>query len=277
MTSPQFRRDLYDGTAEYYDSYRPAYPAELIENLAARVGADGTGRLLDLACGTGQVSFALRGRFAEIWAVDQEPDMIRVAGQKAGAPGSQVPSGTARLLLVTSAAEELSAPEQAFDLITIGNAFHRLRREDVAARVRRWLRPGGFLALLWGGGPNDGDAPWQQVLRATMQRWQHRPGAGERIPAGYDAGRRARPDAVILREAGFEAIGRQEFAFCRRWTADEIAGFVASTSVLSPAALGSDAAEFSADLRRELLACQPDGQFRQDATFAYDLARRRPG
>ncbi len=28
------------------------------------------------------------------------------------------------------------------------------------------------------------------------------------------------------------------------------------------------------DLRRELLACEPDGRFRQDATFACDLARR---
>lgn len=32
--------------------------------------------MLDLACGTGQLAFPLADRFAETWAVDQEPDMI---------------------------------------------------------------------------------------------------------------------------------------------------------------------------------------------------------
>jgi SAM-dependent methyltransferase len=239
MTSPRFRSDLYHGTAGYYDSYRLAYPAALIDDLTARVRADGTGRLLDLACGTGQVSFALRGRFTEIWAVDQEPDMIRLVSQKAQLADGPDPSGPARMVFVTCAAEQLSAPEQAFDLVTMGNAFHRLRREEVAVSVMRWLRPGCFLALLWGGSPLDGNAPWQHVLRATLQRWQGRRGAAERIPAGYDADRRTRPDVGILAAAGFTIAGRHEFAF-----------------------------------RRELLACEPDGRFRQDATFAYDLACR---
>ena len=34
-------------------------------------GADGSERLLNLACGTGQISFALKDRFVEIWAVGQ--------------------------------------------------------------------------------------------------------------------------------------------------------------------------------------------------------------
>jgi SAM-dependent methyltransferase len=253
----------------YYDRFRPGYPDELIDDLAARANADGTGRLLDLACGTGLVSLALRTRFASIWAVDQEPDMIGAATEKARALGD---AGLFRF--VTCAAEELSAPEQAFDLVAIGNAFHRLRREAVAASVLRWLRPGGFLALLWGGSPWDGDARWQQALWATMARWQHRPGAEDRVPAGYDAARRKRPDLVILREAGFTIVGRFEFAVSHVWTADDIAGFVASTSVLSPAALGGDAASFDADLRRVLLGCRPDGRFRHDASFAFELARR---
>jgi SAM-dependent methyltransferase len=269
MADPEFRPDLYRGTARYYDRFRLPYPRDLIDDLAARSQATGTGRLLDLGCGTGHVGLALRGWFAEVWAVDQEPDMIAVARQKAG-----VADDVARFRFLTCAAEELSAPEQHFDLVTIGNAFHRLRREAVAARVVRWLRPGGFLALLWGGSPSRGDALWQQSLRATVQRWQHRPGAERRIPVGYDDGRAARPDQDILRECGFEVVGRYEFRLGHDWTADEIAGYIASTSVLSPAALGSSTAEFDDELRRTLLRCEPDGPFRQDDSFAYDLARR---
>jgi SAM-dependent methyltransferase len=264
-----FGTDLYRGTAEYYDRFRRPYPAKLIEDLAVRTGADGTGRLLDLGCGTGQVCFALRGRFAEIWAVDQEPDMISLVRQKAAAL-----SDAPRFEFRTEAAENLAAPEGSFDLVAMGNAFHRLRRDAVAALVLRWLRPGGHLALLWGGGPNEGDAPWQQALRDEMRRWRQRPGAEQRVPAGYEADRAARPDADILSAAGFEIVGRQEYPVSEVWTAAEIAGFVASTSVLSPEALGPDAAAFGVSLRQALLQAEPGGEFRQDTTFACDLARR---
>jgi len=264
-----FRPDLYRGTAGYYDRYRPPYPDALIDDLAVRAAADGTGRLLDLACGTGQVCFALRARFAEIWAVDQEPDMITLVRQKAAAL-AEPPRFEFRI----EAAEKLAAPEGSFDLVAIGSAFHRLRRDVIAAKVLSWLRPGAYLALLWPGSPNLGDAPWQQALRDQMQRWGQRPGAEQRVPAGYEADRAARPDLDILLTAGFEIMGRQEYPVSQVWTAEEIAGFVASTSVLSPEALGPDAAAFDVSLREALLAAEPAGQFRQDTTFACELARR---
>jgi SAM-dependent methyltransferase len=269
MTDPAFRADLYRGTARAYDQFRPPYPAGLIADLSARTGADGSGRLLDLACGTGQVAFALSAGFAEIWALDQEPGMIHVAREKAARSGE-----AARFRFLTGAAEELATPAGHFDLVTIGNAFHRLPRAVVARAALDSLRPGGFLALLWGGPPWLGDEPWQHALTATMQRWQHRRGADERIPAGYAEGRDARPDGEILTGAGFEIVGRYPFAVRHNWTLAEISGFVASTSVLSRQALGPHVAELDADLRRELSAAQPDGRFRQETEMAYDLARR---
>jgi SAM-dependent methyltransferase len=266
---PEFRTDLYRGTAGAYDRFRPPYPPALIADLVARTGADGTGRLLDLACGTGQAAFALAGSFAEIWAVDQEPNMIEFARLKADRAGS-----AARFRFFTCAAEALAAPAGYFDLITVGNAFHRLRRTALAADMFGWLRPGGFLALLWGGSPWYGDEPWQRVLAAVMRRWQDRPGAEARIPASYQADRDAHPDVDIVTEAGFAFAGRYDFPASRVWTADELAGFVASTSVLSAAALGDRAADFDADLRRELAACQPDGRFGQHDVMSYELARR---
>jgi SAM-dependent methyltransferase len=266
VRDPEFRRDLYAGTARDYERFRVPYPRELIDHLAAQSGADGTGRLLDLACGTGQLAFALRRYFAEVWAVDQEPGMAAVTRQKAG------PSGGVRVLV--SAAEELAAPDESFDLVTIGNAFHRLPRATVAARAFCWLRPGRLLALAWGGSPWDagpaGPAPWQEVLRAAMERWRAAT-AGGRIPAGYE---RARRDRAVLRDAGFREAGRREFRVTQEWTAQALAGYLLSTSVLSRAALGARVQDFEAGLRRELRACQPRGLFRQETTFACELARR---
>ena len=144
VTGPVFRRGLYRGTADYYDRFRLPYPQALTEDLAHRSGADGTGRLLDLACGTGQVCFALHVRFAEVWAVDQEPEMAARVRDKARA------AGLPHVRALAASAEDLSAPGASFDLVTIGNAFHRLPRDAVAVRAFGWLRPGGFLALIWG-------------------------------------------------------------------------------------------------------------------------------
>jgi SAM-dependent methyltransferase len=270
VDDPQFRPDLYRGTASDYDRFRVPYPPSLIDDLAERAGAGGQGRLLDLACGPGLISFAMHRRFREVWAVDQEPDMINVARQKAAAAGID------SIHFLTSAAEGLSAPEDSFDLVAIGNAFHRMPRETVAARVFRWLRPNQFLALLWGGSPWEGQASWQRAMSATMDRWMTRTQAHGRIPPKYDEARKQRPDPAILRDSGFQLAGSYRFPVAWEWTPETLIGFTYSTSVLSRAALGSLASDFEEDLRQQVYSCEPSGVLPQAIEFAYELARR-PG
>ena len=145
-------------------------------------------------------------------------------------------------------------------------------RDVVAARARRWLRPGGYLVLAWGGSPwpfEQHREPWQDVLREAMERWQ----PADRIPDGYEENRAARPDLAVLADAGFELAGRQEFPVARSWTLDELAGFLASTSTHSAAALGDRAQDFDADLRRSLLAHNPAAEYPHTLTFSCELAR----
>jgi len=72
-----------------YDRYRLAYPEAMIEDLVRSAKVSGRGRLLDLACGTGQLAFPLCQWFPEVWAVDQEPDMVDVVRAKAAAGGAR--------------------------------------------------------------------------------------------------------------------------------------------------------------------------------------------
>jgi SAM-dependent methyltransferase len=268
MPDLEFRRDVYRGAAPAYDRFRLAYPRALTDDLARRVGAAGPGRLLDLACGTGQLTFALHDRFAETWAVDQEPDMISVVREKAGAAGI----GTIRAEV--SAAEDLAAPGEWFDLVAVGSAYHLLPRETLAPRIFGWLRPGGHLALVWADGPASGDAPWQLAVSEAMPRWRARTGTEDRVPAEYEQDRAARPDLEILQDCGFEFAGRQEFQASHEWTADSVTGYLFGTSVLSRAALGDQAGELSADIQRVLLACDPSGRYPQLLNFACELFSR---
>jgi SAM-dependent methyltransferase len=269
MADMQFRRDLYRGAARDYDRFRLPYPPSLIDDLAERTGAAGQGRLLDLACGTGQITFALAGRFGEIWAVDQEPDMTGLVREKAQA------AGLGHIRVLTSAAEELPAPEGYFDLVAIGNAFHRLPRAAVAASALRWLRPGRFLALLYSGENSwKGDAPWQQAMGGVVDFWMARAGGNDRIPPGYEQDRRERPDPAVLREAGFEVLGQHQFPTVHAWTTETLIGWVFSTAVLSRAALGGQAGDLEADLRRALQPFESSGALAETIGFAYELARR---
>jgi SAM-dependent methyltransferase len=264
----RFAADLYRGTAGYYDRYRLPYPDAMITGLVRRVEPSGRGRLLDLACGTGQLAFALRRWFTEVWAVDQEPDMVDLVRDKAAAIGA----GNVRPAV--SAAETLLTEPESFELAVIGNAFHRLDRDLIAGRILGWLRPGGHLALCWSSSPWAGGHDWQQILGAAVQEWKAALGAGHRVPAGWDLPRQRRPDPQVLREAGFEPAGRHEFALEHRWSLPELAGYIRSTSALPAAVLGDQAAAFDADLAAKLGPHSHDGGFTETVSFAYELARK---
>jgi SAM-dependent methyltransferase len=264
----EFDRDLYRGTARDYNRFRVPYPQSMIGDLIERVQPSGRGRLLDLACGTGQITFAVSGQFAELWAVDQEPDMIDAVRDKAAA------ANASHVRAVLSAAETLAAPASAFELVAVGNAFHRLRREAVAAKTFQWLQPDRVIALLWSSGPWVGDQDWQRAMSTVMDGWRTRLGVQGRAPAGWDRARQQRPDMSVLAEAGFQPVGSFRFPTDHDWTADELIGFVYSTSVLPRGVLGDRADVFEAQLRVELRSHATGGKLPQTIDFAYELARR---
>ena len=267
----QFAVDLYRGTAAYYEQYRLPYPDAMLADLISRAEVDAaleSGRLLDLACGTGQLGFPLRRWFGEVWAVDQEPDMVDAVRAKAAATGAR------EVRAIVSSAESLDAEPGSFDTVVVGNAFHRLDRDAVARRALDWLKPGGHLALCWSSAPWIGETGWQRALTATIGRWRSALGAESRIPPDWDAARRRRPDGEVLSDAGFEVIGRHEFAAEHRWSVPELAGHLRSTSFLPEPVLGDHAAAFDGDLATSLAPYSDGGTYPESVTFAYDLARK---
>ncbi|WP_194908641.1 class I SAM-dependent methyltransferase [Catenulispora rubra] len=189
-----FATDLYRGTAGYYDRYRLPYPAALLDHLVTASRVSGGGRLLDLACGTGQLAFPLSPHFAEVWAVDQERDMVETVRAKADAAGIK------GLRPIVSSAERLDAPPDSFELAVIGNAFHRLDPDLIARRMLGWLVPGGHLACRAPGsrGSGSGATGPGRCRRARRSRVRGRRPRRVHGRALLDAGRAHRPHPLDL-------------------------------------------------------------------------------
>ncbi|MDO4314400.1 MAG: class I SAM-dependent methyltransferase [Oscillospiraceae bacterium] len=93
--------------------------------------------VLELACGTGQLSFPLSSR-VRLWeATDFSPNMIREAQKR---PGS------CRLRFSVQDATCLPYGDETFDAVVIANALHIMPHPELAlAEIRRVLKPGGLL------------------------------------------------------------------------------------------------------------------------------------
>ncbi|MFC9965668.1 class I SAM-dependent methyltransferase [Nocardia ignorata] len=267
---PGYREDLFRGTAEYYSQYRPVYPEPLFEDLLARTGAQGGSLLIDLACGTGEIAIPLHDRFAHVQAVDLEPDMVEVGRRKA------IESGANNIDWSVGRAEELvvTAPAQ---LVTIGNAFHRLDRAIIAERAGQWLDPGCCLAIVGSSTPWSGTESWQATAVEVVARWSGE--AGRRAsasPATADSSAPTRrTHEEILREAGFLDVTEYRFPTPHARTLDEFVGFLWSTSYTAPIRQNPAVAEeFEKDLRAQLLECEPSGQLRESIAHYYILGRR---
>ncbi|MBV8162183.1 MAG: hypothetical protein JO265_14785 [Acidimicrobiia bacterium] len=68
-----YDRTIYLGAAAHYRSGRPPYSPQLEAVLAAELGVDGNGRLLDVGCGPGVLAVRLASLVADVTGLDPDP------------------------------------------------------------------------------------------------------------------------------------------------------------------------------------------------------------
>lgn len=141
----------FSAAADVYERGRPGYPEEAVAWLADRLGI-GPGRdVLDLGAGTGKLTRQLVSLGVHVVAV--EPiDAMRAELERA-VPGVEALPGTA---------EAIPLGDGTVDAVTCAQAFHWFRADEAVQEMRRVLRPGGGLALLWNG--RDLDDPVHKLV-----------------------------------------------------------------------------------------------------------------
>jgi SAM-dependent methyltransferase len=131
---------VFDEVAAEYDRSRPTYPDELVAH-ACEVAALGSGdRVLEVGCGSGQLTRGLVARGLAVAAVEPGKRLLSLAEQNVGGPG-QVEFVNARF-------EDAPIPHGHFQAVFSASAFHWIDPDVSWAKAASALVPGGTLALI---------------------------------------------------------------------------------------------------------------------------------
>jgi SAM-dependent methyltransferase len=143
----QQRRTSFGSVAAEYAALRPGYPADAVAFLLG----DRPLRVLDLGAGTGLLTDVLLAAGHEVVAVD-------VSAQMLGQLRARLP----QVATATGGAEAVPLPDADVDAVVAGQAAHWFDPVPAAAELRRVLRPGGVVGLVWN--TRDERVPWVHAL-----------------------------------------------------------------------------------------------------------------
>lgn len=154
---------VFNQIAEAYDRHRPAYPDALIDGACEVAGLAPGATVLEIGCGTGQLTRSLLARGLRVVAVEPGEQLIaRARDQLAGA--GEVQFLNARL-------EEASLPQAQYRAVFSASAIHWVDPDVSWRKIAGALIDGGTVALVSYFGLKDPrSASDQQALRASLAR-----------------------------------------------------------------------------------------------------------
>jgi SAM-dependent methyltransferase len=236
---------LFDDVAALYHATRQSYPDDVVDAILTTAGVRSGASVLEIGCGTGQLTRRLVGRGFKLTAIDIGAAMIAAARRNVADP---------MVRLEVSSFEDLEA-SRPLDLIVSATAFHWVDPEVGWAKAARLLRPSGWLALLTTG------ERYREPLRTSLRELWMKYG-GENMHWAERA-----PWAAQLRETplfGKVVEGRHDLPLSL--SADRVLG-VECTRATFLSYDGADQEGFAADLKK-LLEPSPDVDLVQETFLA---------
>ncbi|MEV0616514.1 class I SAM-dependent methyltransferase [Nonomuraea sp. NPDC050404] len=252
---------LFAGTGPFYAQFRPGYPKEFLDDLVQHFTLDGSGRLLDLGCGTGQLTIPLAEHVAEAVGIDPEPDMLAEATREARA------KAIGNVTFVRGSSANLPSNLGRFHLVTMGRSFHWMDRDQVLRALANMVEDDGGLVIA-----NDSClarpiTPWQHAIEAVQHRFLGPlPQSGATLPP--------EPHETTLARSPFPTFTSLVYKFERSWTTERIIGYLYSTSLPLRQLLGNRRPAFEQEVTNALLAANPTGHFIEPVVLQVLLARK---
>lgn len=248
---------LFTGTAWHYARYRPGYPKAFFDDIVEQFRFDGTGHLLDLGCGTGQLTLPLAAHVATAIGIDPEPEMLAEAAGQAQA------AHITNVTWAQGSSADLPGRFGPCTLVTMGRSFHWMDREQVLTTLADMVDDNGGLVIA-----NDSclvrpTTAWQQAIEEIQHRFLP-PDWHQGITTAADG---RQPHEELLARSPFRDVRRLVYEFDRPWTVEQAIGYLYSTSLPLHKLLGNRRTTFEQAVTDALLAINPDGHFTEPVTL----------
>jgi ubiquinone/menaquinone biosynthesis C-methylase UbiE len=146
----------FERVAAEYDRSRPTYPDELVDRACELAGVGRGDPVLELGCGSGQLTHALVARGLQVSAVEPGSNLIELARRRLrGAHATE---------FVHARFEDAGLPPGRFRAVFCAAAFHWIDPDFSWREVARVLTPGGTLALIGHCGLRDEQSEQDQEM-----------------------------------------------------------------------------------------------------------------
>jgi SAM-dependent methyltransferase len=238
--------------ADFYHRFRRGYPPAVIDALVDAFALTTDDVVVDLGCGTGQLTLPLAERVRSVVAVDPEPDMLLRAR------GAARERGVANVSWMIGSDTDLPAlgtviGDRRLGVVTIGQALHWMRHDELFRVVPPLIRSGGGVAVVTNGKPLWlQDTAWSRALRGFLADWL---GSEPTNACGTDeASQRRYRDGLTA--AGY-AVAVAGVDYTDELSAEQIVGGVCSALPVDRLPTPEQRPRFAEELHRTLQPHRP--------------------
>src|SRR5580658_6316534 len=130
----------FDEVAAEYDRNRPTYPDELVDRACEVAGIGDGDRVLEIGCGTGQLTRSLLARGLRVTALEPGDRLVRLAQENLKDAGD--------VELVHARLEDTQLPRERYEAVFSASAIHWVDPDLGWRKIADALAPHGTLALI---------------------------------------------------------------------------------------------------------------------------------
>lgn len=131
---------VFDEIAADYDRNRPMYPDELVDQACQVAGLGDGDQVLEIGCGSGQLTRSLVTRGLHVTALEPGKNLIALARQNLRDAGA--------VEFMNARFEDASLPRDHFRAVFSASALHWVNPQVGWRKIADVLAPGGTLALI---------------------------------------------------------------------------------------------------------------------------------
>jgi len=131
---------VFNEVAVEYDRDRPAYPDALIDQACKVAGISDGDRVLEIGCGTGQLTRSLLARGLRVTALEPGDQLIGIAEESLKDAGD--------VELVHARLEDTQLPRESYEAVFSASAIHWVDPDLSWRKIADALAPNGTLALV---------------------------------------------------------------------------------------------------------------------------------